>query len=196
MGSRCVWRDQVKVVDCANGSINCMYSDLQFELGPSLCLAVAFPILLALPLPSTSSRRSKTCSRTTPSLLRSTPPRISPACSMTTTTADSPPSKRAKTSDAPSSIIDTAEALPFHPTLLEPANIARLRAEHDQSVPYHHAVVNELFEPDFLKKARQEIVEQISFREKETDICEWCSFLLRDQGRGWRIASWCSIRTQ
>lgn len=35
-----------------------------------------------------------------------------------------------------------------------------------------HAVVSELFEPEFLKKARQEIVEHISFREKETDICE------------------------
>ena len=35
-----------------------------------------------------------------------------------------------------------------------------------------HGVVRGLFEPEFLKKARQEIVSQISFREKETDICK------------------------
>jgi hypothetical protein len=36
-----------------------------------------------------------------------------------------------------------------------------------------HGVIRGLFEPDFLNKARQEIVSQISFREKETDICEY-----------------------
>jgi len=41
-----------------------------------------------------------------------------------------------------------------------------------------HGVVRGLFEPEFLKKARQEIVSEISFREKETDICKQkqCSF--------------------
>lgn len=79
------------------------------------------------------------------------------------------PSKRAKVS----AVSVEAAALPFHSTLLDPANIQRLNKEHEASSPYKHAVINQLFEPEFLKKARQEIVEQISFREKETDICEW-----------------------
>lgn len=61
---------------------------------------------------------------------------------------------------------------PFHPTLLDPANVDRLRQAHDKSNPYKHAVIDKLFDEAFLKRARQEITEQLSFREKETDICE------------------------
>jgi prolyl 3-hydroxylase /prolyl 3,4-dihydroxylase len=83
-----------------------------------------------------------------------------------------PAAKRTKTTDSPSLANVEAAALPFHSTLLDPANIQRLHQEHETSAPYKHAVINQLFDPEFLKKARQEIVEQISFREKETDICE------------------------
>ncbi|GAA6023525.1 hypothetical protein JCM10207_005704 [Rhodosporidiobolus poonsookiae] len=72
-----------------------------------------------------------------------------------------PAAKRQKTAPA---------ALPFHPDLLKPANVERLRAAHEASAPYKHAVVDQLFEPEVLKKARREITEHISFREKETDI--------------------------
>ncbi|KAL8279081.1 hypothetical protein RQP46_008539 [Phenoliferia psychrophenolica] len=60
--------------------------------------------------------------------------------------------------------------LSFHPTLFEPANVERLAQAHAESQPYQHGLVHQLFDPAFLHKARQEIVEQVSFREKETDI--------------------------
>ncbi|KAK4702261.1 prolyl 3-hydroxylase /prolyl 3,4-dihydroxylase, partial [Phenoliferia sp. Uapishka_3] len=64
----------------------------------------------------------------------------------------------------------TPTALPFHPTLFTPENIARLTSEHAVSEPYQHGLINKLFDPDFLKEARQEIVDQIAFKDKETDI--------------------------
>ncbi|GAA5954401.1 hypothetical protein JCM21900_006799 [Sporobolomyces salmonicolor] len=65
----------------------------------------------------------------------------------------------------------TAEArLPFHSSLLDAANVERLKQAHSASTPYKHAVIDQLFDKDFLKKARKEITEQLSFREKETDI--------------------------
>lgn len=82
-------------------------------------------------------------------------------------TGSTPPPKRAKT-DAPAA---SPNALAFHPSLFEPANVERLALAHTQSHPYQHGLVDQLFEPAFLHKARKEIVEQIAFREKETDIC-------------------------
>jgi len=74
-----------------------------------------------------------------------------------------PSAKRQKTSnEAP---------LPFHPTLLQAENLEKLQKSHSSSTPYRHAVINQLFDQDFLRKARQEITEQLSFTEKETDIC-------------------------
>ncbi|KWU45125.1 hypothetical protein RHOSPDRAFT_33372 [Rhodotorula sp. JG-1b] len=64
------------------------------------------------------------------------------------------------------------ESSVFHPTLFDPLNIERLRTKHDASSPYKHAVINQLFNQEFLNKARKEITEQLSFREKETDICK------------------------
>lgn len=61
---------------------------------------------------------------------------------------------------------------PFHPTLLTSTNISNLQEEYKKSKPYHHAVVSQLFDPEFLRKAREELVEQVSFTEKETDICK------------------------
>ncbi|BGP19274.1 hypothetical protein JCM10213_008208 [Rhodosporidiobolus nylandii] len=72
-----------------------------------------------------------------------------------------PAAKRQKVADTP---------LPFHDTLHRPDNVQRLRTAHDASAPYKHAVVDQLFEPGFLKRARNEITEQLSFTEKETDI--------------------------
>lgn len=63
------------------------------------------------------------------------------------------------------------ESSVFHPTLFDPLNVDELRTKHDASSPYKHAVINQLFNQEFLNKARKEITEQLSFREKETDIC-------------------------
>ncbi|GAA5985145.1 hypothetical protein JCM10908_002542 [Rhodotorula pacifica] len=73
--------------------------------------------------------------------------------------------------------VDPSQQLPFHPTLLDPANIENLRKAHDRSIPYRHAVIDQLFDKDFLKRARKEITEQLSFREKETDIYKASSCL-------------------
>lgn len=61
--------------------------------------------------------------------------------------------------------------LPFYPGLLDTENVERLASAHSSSEPYKHAVINQLFDQDFLRKARKEITEQLSFTEKETDIC-------------------------
>jgi len=88
---------------------------------------------------------------------------------MASSPATEPAAKRQKVADPP---------LPFHPTLLDPANVDRLRKAHHHSTPYKHAVINKLFTDDFIKRARQEITTQLSFREKETDICALLLLLL------------------
>lgn len=75
-------------------------------------------------------------------------------------------------SQHPSMDLDSPSPLAFHPTLLTPSNTSSLQKAYKESKPYHHAVVSELFEPEFLRKAREELVENVAFREKETDICE------------------------
>ncbi|GAA5979782.1 hypothetical protein JCM5350_002048 [Sporobolomyces pararoseus] len=73
-----------------------------------------------------------------------------------------PAAKRQKTSNE--------VKLPFYPGLLDVENVERLATAHASSEPYKHAVINQLFDQDFLRKARKEITEQLSFTEKETDI--------------------------
>ncbi|GAA6019182.1 hypothetical protein JCM11491_001407 [Sporobolomyces phaffii] len=73
-----------------------------------------------------------------------------------------PAAKRQKVASEP--------ALPFYPGLLDADNVARLATAHADSAPYKHAVIDQLFDPAFLRKARHEITEQLSFTEKETDI--------------------------
>ena len=74
-------------------------------------------------------------------------------------TANEEPAKRVKLS--PSN---------FHSTLLNSSNVTALAQSYAASKPYKHAIVPQLFDRDFLSRARQEIVEQINFTEKETDI--------------------------
>ncbi|GAA5946639.1 hypothetical protein JCM3765_000329 [Sporobolomyces pararoseus] len=73
-----------------------------------------------------------------------------------------PAAKRQKTSNE--------VKLPFYPGLLDSENVERLANAHASSEPYKHAVISQLFDQDFLRKARKEITEQLSFTEKETDI--------------------------
>ncbi|WFD36275.1 putative component of NuA3 histone acetyltransferase complex [Malassezia cuniculi] len=64
--------------------------------------------------------------------------------------------------------MNVAEA--FGPGILDDAFIAQKRKEHDESGPYLHAVVQGLVNEDLLRRARNEIVEELHFTEKETDI--------------------------
>ncbi|KAI7939894.1 hypothetical protein MJO28_013546 [Puccinia striiformis f. sp. tritici] len=45
-----------------------------------------------------------------------------------------------------------------------------LKLKHDQSIPYRHAVLNNIFDENLLRKARDEIRNGLSFSLKETDI--------------------------
>lgn len=87
--------------------------------------------------------------------------------------ASAAPAKRSKTADA---VPEPAAELPFFENLFDPANVHRLAEEHAASHPYKYGVVHQLFEPSFLHEARTEIVEQLAYREKETDICELRAF--------------------
>ncbi|KAG8877836.1 hypothetical protein FRB97_003116 [Tulasnella sp. 331] len=72
-------------------------------------------------------------------------------------------SKRAKT---PKSDLNTI----FAPGLLKPSNVQRLHASYAQSEPFKYAAVNQLFDDTLLKDVSKEIMDNIYFTEKETDI--------------------------
>ncbi|KAK7696005.1 hypothetical protein QCA50_000645 [Cerrena zonata] len=58
----------------------------------------------------------------------------------------------------------------FAPELLHPNNIHRLNSEYAGSEPFKHAVVEKLFQDELLKSVKDEILSELSFSEKETDI--------------------------
>ncbi|CAL1701001.1 unnamed protein product [Somion occarium] len=58
----------------------------------------------------------------------------------------------------------------FAPEVLHPNNIHRLNSEYASSEPYRYAVVDKLFQDDLLKSVKDEILSELSFTEKETDI--------------------------
>ncbi|EJD53541.1 hypothetical protein AURDEDRAFT_52433 [Auricularia subglabra TFB-10046 SS5] len=58
----------------------------------------------------------------------------------------------------------------FHPGLLEDKNTDALHAAYAASEPYKHAVIEKLFNEDLLKSASEEIIRELAFTEKETDI--------------------------
>lgn len=58
----------------------------------------------------------------------------------------------------------------FAPQLLGQESQSKHRESYAASKPYRHAVVDGLINEDLLKKARGEIVEELRFTEKETDI--------------------------
>ncbi|CAE6528960.1 unnamed protein product [Rhizoctonia solani] len=75
--------------------------------------------------------------------------------------ADEPDAKRRKTNGAEHD---------FYPGLFDEANVASLNAQYAESGPYKHAVVPLLFSNELLKKVKDEILENVRFTEKETDI--------------------------
>ncbi|EPQ31176.1 uncharacterized protein PFL1_01364 [Pseudozyma flocculosa PF-1] len=58
----------------------------------------------------------------------------------------------------------------FAPGLLDEATSAKYSQHYQNSGPYKHAVVPELINDDLLRAARQEIISELRFAEKETDI--------------------------
>ena len=60
--------------------------------------------------------------------------------------------------------------LPFAQEVLHPATIHRLNQEYANNTPYKYALVEKLFQDDLLVRVKDEILAELSFAEKETDI--------------------------
>lgn len=58
----------------------------------------------------------------------------------------------------------------FAPSLLADSTRSRLRDSYAASQPYKHAVLDALIDDSLLRAAREEIIAELSFTEKETDI--------------------------
>ncbi|GAC96098.1 PKHD-type hydroxylase [Pseudozyma hubeiensis SY62] len=58
----------------------------------------------------------------------------------------------------------------FAPDLLSPSTVSTFNKEYESSAPYKHAVIPALIDEDLLKATRQEIISELRFAEKETDI--------------------------
>jgi hypothetical protein len=58
----------------------------------------------------------------------------------------------------------------FYAGLLEPANATRLHEDYAASKPYLHGVIDKLFDDALLHSAADEIIRELHFTEKETDI--------------------------
>ena len=75
----------------------------------------------------------------------------------------------------------------FSAGLLDDATSERYAADYAKSEPYRHAVVPTLIDDALLRAAREEIVEELRFAEKETDIYK-VSFhrTVRNDRSSWR----------
>jgi Rps23 Pro-64 3,4-dihydroxylase Tpa1-like proline 4-hydroxylase len=84
-----------------------------------------------------------------------------------------PDTKRRKTISEPNGIIGN-----FHPSLLDEPSVVSLNAQYSASQPYKHAVIPKLFSDELLRNVKDEILENVSFTEKETDIYKVGHFML------------------
>lgn len=79
--------------------------------------------------------------------------------------------KRAKKVHAPStSEVATDPTEQFAPDVLHPNTIHRLNTEYATSEPYKYCKLDKLFQDDLLVAVKDEILSELSFTEKETDI--------------------------
>lgn len=58
----------------------------------------------------------------------------------------------------------------FHPGLLDKSSVTGLNEQYAASQPYKHAVIPTLFSDELLRSVKDEILENVRFTEKETDI--------------------------
>lgn len=61
-------------------------------------------------------------------------------------------------------------AASFAPDLLSDPSRESFKHSYETSQPYRHAVIQGLLNDDLLRRARKEIVSELSFSEKQTDI--------------------------
>jgi prolyl 3-hydroxylase /prolyl 3,4-dihydroxylase len=65
---------------------------------------------------------------------------------------------------------DSSSGNVFYPGLFASSNVARLGDEYKSSGPFKHSVIENLFSESLLDSVKDEILENIHFTEKETDI--------------------------
>ncbi|KAG9101990.1 hypothetical protein FS749_000555 [Ceratobasidium sp. UAMH 11750] len=78
-----------------------------------------------------------------------------------------PPSetKRRKIVSEPNGVVQD-----FYPGLLDEPSVVSLNAQYAASQPYKHAIIPKLFSDELLRNVKDEILENVRFTEKETDI--------------------------
>ena len=82
--------------------------------------------------------------------------------------ADTSATKIAKIAEIKQSTNDVHDK--FYPGLLSEDNREALKAQIAASEPYKHGVIPKLMNDDLLRKVRVEIMENLHFTKKETDI--------------------------
>ncbi|KAA1079187.1 hypothetical protein PGT21_003054 [Puccinia graminis f. sp. tritici] len=85
---------------------------------------------------------------------------------------DGKPPKRAKLNDATTKPEEDSQlnSSAFSSNNLLESLAPTLKLEHDQSIPYRHSVLKNIFDDQLLRRARDEIRNGLSFSLKETDI--------------------------
>ena len=79
--------------------------------------------------------------------------------------ADAPAAKRVKTEHSARDVMND-----LYPNVLSGQNSDSLRSAYASSTPYLHGVIDKLFDDTLLRKASEEIIRELHFTEKETDI--------------------------
>jgi hypothetical protein len=83
-------------------------------------------------------------------------------------TGNERPTKRQRRSG--SFIGDSGSAAHFAANLLSASNVSALSEQYHAANPFKHVVIDKIFQESLLMKVKDEIVEHLSFTEKETDI--------------------------
>ena len=96
------------------------------------------------------------------------------------------PKRAKKDHDASTSSTDAVSdpTSQFAPDLLAPNTVHRLNSEYANSEPYKYCKVDKLFQDDLLIAVKDEILSELSFTEKETDIYKVSSHPFTDQRSG------------
>jgi prolyl 3-hydroxylase /prolyl 3,4-dihydroxylase len=84
-------------------------------------------------------------------------------------TGNTPPAKRKRRSGPLGT--DSHDPVPFFASnLLSASSVSLLADQYRSAQPFKHVVIDKIFQESLLMKVKDEIIEHLSFTEKETDI--------------------------
>jgi hypothetical protein len=86
--------------------------------------------------------------------------------------------KKTHVSSTSNSDVTTDPTPYFAPDVLHPNSIHKLNHEYATSEPYKYCKIDKLFQDDLLVGVKDEILSELSFTEKETDIYKVCRSLV------------------